>query len=135
MNHPPAWQFRRMHPGWSEGLALARLVELAQWRLAHGARRCVRLPEPPAETAPRWTGDAALEAALAPLREAFARGERVAVEVPVWVKPAAGDASLAAFDVYLERDDALAGGEEHFVREGIAVAGCAAPCRRECARS
>ncbi|MCZ7564980.1 MAG: hypothetical protein M5U08_15390 [Burkholderiales bacterium] len=113
--------------GWSEGLALARLVELAQWGLVHGARRRVRLPEPSAATAPRWTGDAALETALAPLREAFARGERVAVEVPVWVKPAAGEASLAAFDVYLERDDALAGGEEHFVRDGITVAGVRSP--------
>ncbi|NJN05088.1 MAG: hypothetical protein HC814_00005, partial [Rhodobacteraceae bacterium] len=67
------------------------------------------------------------EAALAPLRETFASGERVAIEVPVWVKPAAGEASLAAFDVYLERDEALSTGEEHFVRDGIAVAGVRSP--------
>ncbi|MCC6609492.1 MAG: hypothetical protein IT515_07430 [Burkholderiales bacterium] len=116
-----------LRAGWSEGLALARLVELAQWGLAHGTTQRVRLPEPAAPTAPRWTGDAALDAALAPLRESFARGERVAVEVPVWVKPASGEAVLAGFDVYLERDDALAGGEEHFVRDGITVAGVRSP--------
>jgi hypothetical protein len=113
--------------GWSEGLALARMVDLARWGLGLAAERRVRLPEPPLNVAPRWTGEGSAEAALARLREAFGGGERVAVEVPVWVKPTAGEASLAAFDVYLERDEALSAGEEHFVRDGIAVAGVRSP--------
>ena len=113
--------------GWSEGLALARMVELARWGLGLAPERRVRLPEPPAAVAPRWTGEGPIEPALAPLRESFGRGERVAIEVPVWVKPAAGDSTLAAFEVYLERDDTIAGGEEHFVRDGITIAGVRSP--------
>jgi hypothetical protein len=113
--------------GGSEGLALGHLVELARWGLSLPRDRRVRLPEPPATTAPRWAAERQIDAALAPLREPFGRGARVAIEVPVWVKPAAGEATLAAFDVYLERDDTLTGGEEHFVRDGITVAGVRSP--------
>jgi hypothetical protein len=109
--------------GWAEAPTLQRLVELAQWGLALPPERYARLPEPSPAVAPRWAADDAIEKALAPLREAFNRGDPVAVRVPVWVKPAAGEPVCAAFDVYLERDDALAGGEEHFVRDGITVAG------------
>jgi hypothetical protein len=109
--------------GWTEAPTLQRLVELAHWGLGLPVGRYARLPEPPPTVAPRWSADDAIEQALAPLREAFNRGDPVAVRVPVWVKPAAGEAACAAFDVYLERDDALAGGEEHFVRDGITVAG------------
>ena len=109
--------------GWTEAPTLQRLVELAHWGLRLPAERYARLPEPPPATAPRWAADAGVENALAPLREAFNRGDPVAVRVPVWVKPAAGEPACGTFDVYLERDDALAGGEEHFVRDGITVAG------------
>jgi len=113
--------------GGSEGIALARLAELARWGLQLRPEQRVRLPEPPPTTAPRWAGEGPVEAGLAPLREAFARGVRVAVEVPVWVKPSSAEASLSCFDVFLERDDTLDGGEEHFVRDGITVAGVRSP--------
>jgi len=113
--------------GGSEGFSLSRLVELARWGLSLSPGQRARLPQPPSETAPRWIGDGRVEAVLAPLREAFARGARVAIEVPVWVKPNAAETSLSSFDVYLERDDMLDGGEEHFVRDGITVAGVRSP--------
>jgi hypothetical protein len=104
------------------------LLLLAQHRaLAQGRHR----PRPLGPGQDGFPGDLAAERLLrahhAPLREPFGRGARVAIEVPVWVKPAAGEASLAAFDVYLERDETLAGGEEHFVRDGITVAGVRSP--------
>ncbi len=109
--------------GWVEAPTLQRLVELARWGLALPAERYARLPDPPPAAAPRWAADDAIGKALAPLREPFNRGDPVAVRVPVWVKPATGEPSHATFDVYLERDDSVVGGEEHFVRDGITVAG------------
>ena len=47
----------------------------------------------------------------------------MALTIPVWVKPANGHASLSHFEVYLERDELLTTGEEHFVRDYITVAG------------
>lgn len=108
---------------WSEGPAPQRLVQLAQWALALPADRHASLPAPDPDAAPRWAADSALDEALAPLREPFNRGDPVAVSVPVWVKPVAGEPQCAGFDVYLERDDALSGAEEHFVRDGITIAG------------
>lgn len=109
--------------GWAEASALQRMVELAHWGLQLPAERYACLPEPAVAVAPRWSADAAIEQALAPLREAFNRSDPVAVRVPVWVKPATGEPVRTSFDVFLERDDALSGGEEHFVRDGITVAG------------
>ena len=109
--------------GWAEAPALQRLVELAHWGLRLPAERYAAMPEPAPAVAPRWSADATIEQALAPLREAFNRGEPVAVRVPAWVKPAAGEPVRTSFDVFLERDDALSGGEEHFVRDGITIAG------------
>ncbi len=108
---------------WSEGPALQRLVQLARWALALPPERHARVPAPEPDAAPRWAASPALEQALEPVREPFNRGDPVAVRVPVWVKPAAGEAVCASFDVYLERDDALSGADEHFVRDGITVAG------------
>jgi hypothetical protein len=108
---------------WTEGPALQRLVQLARWAMALPPQRHLHLPAPDQGAAPRWIADRALEDALAPLREPFNRGDPVGVHVPVWVKPTAGEAVCAGFDVYLERDDALSGSDEHFVREGITIAG------------
>lgn len=109
--------------GWGQAPALQRLVELAHWGLRLPTERYASTPEPAPDVAPRWSAGAAIEQALAPLREMFNRGEPVAVRVPVWIKPAAGEPVRGSFDVYLERDDALPSGEEHFVRDGITVAG------------
>lgn len=109
--------------GSAEGAALRRLVDLAQWGIALPDSRYARLPEPPPQEAPRWAASGTLDKALSSLRESFNHGEPVAVRVPLWVKPAAGEPVAAEFDVYLERDDSISGGEEHFVRDGITVAG------------
>jgi hypothetical protein len=109
--------------GRSEASSLPRLVDLARWGLALAPEGAFRLPEPAQPVAPRWSADEATEKALAPLREPFNRGDRIAVRVPVWIKPAAGEAACATFDVWLERDDAIAAADEQFVRDGITIAG------------
>jgi hypothetical protein len=109
--------------GTTEGASLQRLVELARWGIALPESRHVRIPTLPSQEAPRWAASEALDAALSVLREDFASGSPVAVHVPVWVKPSGGEPVAAGFDLYLERDDAISGSEEHFVRDGITVAG------------
>ena len=113
-----------------EGARLRRLVELARWGLGVPRERYVRGAAPDEPAAPRWADERLSPEALEQLREPFNRGERVAVTVPVWVKPAEGSSSLASFDVYLERDETLAGGEEHFVRDGITIAGVRASLQK-----
>lgn len=109
--------------GRSEASSLPQLVDLARWGLALGSDDPVRLPEPTQSAAPRWSGEEATEQSLARLREPFNRGDRIAVRVPVWVKPAEGEAACATFEVWLERDDSIAAADEHFVRDGVTIAG------------
>jgi hypothetical protein len=109
--------------GWDKGQQLRQLAELARWGLTVGAGQRTGLATPSASAAPRWSDGGGTTTALDALKEPFDRGERIALLVPIWVKPAGGSETLASFDVYLERDEALGTGEEHFVREGITVAG------------
>lgn len=108
--------------------SLPRTVELARWGLALAPDAPLRLPVPASLGAPRWTGDDDAAAALAALREPFGRGERVAVRVPLWVKPLGAEPTCATFDVWLERDDAIVATDEQFVRDGITVAGVRGGC-------
>jgi hypothetical protein len=109
--------------GWDKGHALRSTAELARWGLALSAERRAQLPQPNAGSAPKWSDDSGTSAVLEPLKSAFDRGDRIALSVPVWVKPVGDGEVLAAFEIYLERDEELSSGEEHFVREGISVAG------------
>lgn len=108
---------------WEDAYRYRRLVELAQWGVGLPRKEYVLLVAPPENSAPRWTNDFLAADAVPGLRDRLNEGGRVALTVPVWVKPAAGNAMLSHFDVYLERDEALEGSDEHFVRDGITIAG------------
>lgn len=112
----------------ADASSLPRTVELARWGLALAPDAAVQLPVPGPVGAPRWTGENDAAAALAALREPFGRGERVAVRVPLWVKPLGAEPTGAAFEVWLERDDAIVAADEQFVRDGITVAGVRGGC-------
>ena len=109
--------------GWDKGHQLGQTAELARWGLSLPSDRIAQLPQPTSSSAPKWSEDGASSQMLDALREEFNRGDRIALNVPVWVKPVGGAEALASFDVYLERDEELSSSEEHFVREGITVAG------------
>lgn len=111
---------RGLSPG--ECAGLSRLVALTRFGQGLARDELVRLDEPPVDNAPRWTQDC-LARAPAALRAQFEGGRPIALCVPVWVKPLGRAPVLSEFDVYLQRDESLARGEEHFVREGITVAG------------
>lgn len=103
--------------------SLEALFELARWGTALPRAEHVKLGEPPGNSAPRWSDERVPPEDLARLRERFDADEPVAVTVPVWVKPTHAEPVLSEFDVYLERDESIVRAEEHFVRDGITIAG------------
>ncbi len=115
---------------WDDAPRLGRLLELARWGVHLPREEYARLKAPPAAKAPRWDDDCISDDALAKLRGRFNAGQPIAVNVPVWVKPASSDHVPSQFDVYLERDDSLSSAEEHFVRDGITIAGVRAAMQK-----
>ncbi len=115
---------------WGDAPRLGRLLELARWGVHLPREEYARLQAPPAGKAPRWNNGCIGDDALGKLRERFNAGQPIAVNVPVWVKPAASDPVASQFDVYLERDDGLSSAEEHFVRDGITITGVRAAMQK-----
>ena len=97
-----------------------RLCALTRWSLAQNEITRIVLPERGA-SAPKWDESILEPAVLAALRERFASGERLAFRVPVLVKRKRARAASSWFDVYLERDEDLRKGEQHFIRRGITI--------------
>ncbi|MFN2239980.1 MAG: hypothetical protein ABR524_11360 [Thermoanaerobaculia bacterium] len=104
----------------------AKLCDLARWAAVVPDSEIIRLEEPDADAAPRWSASA--ESSLAPHRERFDRGDRLAFEVPLFAKKR-GRRSATHFRVFLEKDDALKKGEHHFIRRGITIPGIRTPQR------
>ena len=115
---------------WEDASRFQRLVDLAMWGLAVPRGEHAQLGAPPESAAPRWTDDCIDADVVAQLRERLNEGYRIAVTVPVWVKPIGDTAVLSQFDVYLERDEALSSADEHFVRDGITIAGVRASMQK-----
>jgi hypothetical protein len=115
---------------WDDAYTYRRLVELAQWGLSLAQDKYATSSAPLESNAPRWTNECFSTDAFSGLRERLNSGQRIAVTVPVWVKPMSADATLSRFDVYLERDDTLDGADEHFVRDGITIAGVRASLQK-----
>lgn len=119
-----------MQASWDDAYRYQRLVELAQWGLSVARDKCAEVAAPPGPSAPRWMNDSIAPDTVSALREQFNDGQRIAVTVPVWVKPVSTSAALSHFEVYLERDEALDGADEHFVRDGITIAGVRASLQK-----
>lgn len=109
--------------GRADDVSFGNLFELAKWGVALPRAAHVALTEPAESAVPRWDDGALEDSAVMQLRAEFAAGRRVAVTVPVWVKPRGEPTTRSWFDVYLERDDALERPDEHFIRDGITVTG------------
>jgi hypothetical protein len=97
-----------------------RLCALTRWSLEQSEVTRIVLPERDA-AAPKWDESILEPAVLAALRERFASGERLAFRVPVLVKRKRARAANSWFDVYIERDEDLRKGEQHFIRRGITI--------------
>jgi len=115
---------------WDDAYQYQRLVELARWGLSLTQDKRAQVAVPAESSAPRWTNECFAADTLAGIREQFNEGRRVAITVPVWVKPVSASAVLSRFEVYLERDETLESADEHFVRDGITVAGVRASLQK-----
>src|SRR3990172_583681 len=115
---------------WEDARRLQRLTELAKWGLAISRGEYAELVPPPESSAPRWTESCMSADVVSRLREQLNSGQKIAVTVPVWVKPASNSPVLSRFDVYLERDETLESADEHFVRDGITIAGVRASLQK-----
>lgn len=71
--------------------------------------------------APRWSDDLADIGRLEPLRDWFEEGHLVGLKAPVTVKPYHQGAVESFFDIYLQRDRDLGGGEATFLRRGLTI--------------
>ena len=115
---------------WEDARRLQRLAELAKWGLGVSRGEYAELVPPPESSAPRWTESCMSADVVSRLREQLNSGQKIAVTVPVWVKPTSNNAILSRFDVYLERDETLESADEHFVRDGITIAGVRASLQK-----
>lgn len=98
------------------------LLSLAKWAIALPPELIVRLLAPEARKRPRLTEDLFDEETLNRLRFDFDEGERVALEVPLFIKAKEWDKPRETFfRVYLERDSGLQKPEDHFIRQGITI--------------
>src|SRR5258708_31992558 len=67
---------------------LEPVLKLAEW--ATSVESPVRTKEPSIGFAPKWENDAISEELLKEIRPVFEQGQRLAFEVPVYVKPEPG---------------------------------------------
>ena len=105
-----------------EASRLGALIELARFGQALPREHFVCLSPAPEMTAPRWQFEE-LADTFGELREVFDAGRPLAFSVPVWVKPIDREPALSSFDVFIQRDDLLNHADEHFLRDGVTVAG------------
>jgi hypothetical protein len=99
---------------------LRKLFHLARWALKLPKKDHVQLAQPGAG-APEWSEALFPAERLASLRELLDKGERIALRVPVKVHPTSREATIGTFAVYLEKDDFLSRGEDHYIRQGITI--------------
>lgn len=98
-----------------------RLFAFARWAIDLAPDEYIALPPAPPGRAPDWRADPALEEPLDQAARRFQRASRIALRVPVKVQMKGQPPRQGWFKAYLERDETLARGEDHFIREGIAL--------------
>lgn len=106
--------------GGTESDGIERLCALARWSLTEAAATRITTAVP-AAGAFKWSEELFGES-LAPLRDRFESGERIAIRAPLTIKRKKGSAPARSyFDLYLEKDETLPRGEPHFIRRGITI--------------
>jgi hypothetical protein len=99
-----------------------KLFDLAAWSLSLAADQRTELVRQ-SKGAPKWDIDLIPPSVRAALRERFDRGERIGMTVPVAIERKGRAPLDASFEVYLEGDRDLGRGDDHYVRQGMTIAG------------
>lgn len=106
---------------------LQRLIDFTKWIIEDGDNEIIELRSPGTDYTPAWRSDLFLDEAInRRIEEAaahFEEGSRVGFRVPVKVHPVNGEASMAWFRVFMEKDRNLEEPDCHFIRDGITIVG------------
>lgn len=94
---------------------------LARWAIREGRTSAMALFEPGDGWTPKWTDYPIDPATLKLLRNALRAGGRIAVKVPIWVKPVAGEMQHSFFHVYMEANLTNNRQRPLFVRTGVTI--------------
>lgn len=111
---------------WADRDLIARRLDLAKWCIEcmeMSEESFTVLREPPEGRAPKWDEELFPEGALTNLRMRFDQGNRIALQVPLWIQPTGESFRHTFFRVVLERDPRAEHGEDFFIREGVTIAG------------
>lgn len=101
------------------------LFNLARWALTVKQDESFSLKLSDTFKTPEWSEDHFEPEVLEKLRKDFEEGSRISLRVPLRIqeKDKGKHSQKAFFDVFAERDPGLELAEDHFIREGITLAG------------
>lgn len=108
---------------WSDKVTISRRLELAKWCIDAPEDNFVKSNETETGRAPKWDEKLFNPHDLENMRKMFEQGQRIAIRVHHWVHRVGKDVEKTFFDVFVERDPRSEKGEDHFIREGVTIAG------------
>lgn len=106
------------------------LIDLAQWAREVGQNQVVALLAPPVDSALRWEPSLFSEDATKRLRDVFAKGEKLALSVPLSIRKKGADTENSFFCIYMVRDDNEQDSHPIFIRGGIIISDVRSPRTR-----
>ncbi len=112
------------------GKEMGPILDLAQWAQDVSSNQIVTLSRPATDRALRWGADLFSDDLTKTLQIAFTKGDRLALHIPVTVRPKDGTARESFFRVYLVRDDGNEEGHPVFIRESIIISDVRSPRTR-----
>jgi len=105
------------------------LLDLALWARGTADEDKLVLNSVPSTGSPKWTTDLFPDDSIEQIRGALDRGERLALRVPIPVRPKGQATKTSHFDIYLTRDSEDQSGRPFFIRDGIIISDVAAQRR------
>jgi hypothetical protein len=110
---------------WPDKNLVRSRLELARWSIDLSEENYARIEEPPEGKQPKWDENLFGREQLENIKKKLDRGERIALLVPLWIRRTGGATQHSSCRVVIERDPNLERGEDHFIREGVTIAGVA----------
>jgi hypothetical protein len=108
---------------WPDKETISRRLELAKWCIDIPETNFFKIAETETGKSPKWDEALFESDGLENLRIAFDKGQRIAIRVPHWINRKGMNVEKTFFDVFAERDPKAEKGEDHFIREGVTIAG------------
>ncbi|MFQ5449999.1 MAG: hypothetical protein ACE5E9_05185 [Nitrospinaceae bacterium] len=99
------------------------LFDLTRWVISLPEDSFHELKIPAPGKAPKWNESLFEQDVLKELQEAYEKKEKIALRVPLEIKRKNNASKKTHFNVYIQRDENLDRPEDHFIREGITLAG------------